>query len=35
MIAAVAVARGLPLRMANPDDFPALCGLEVVAVPLT
>jgi predicted nucleic acid-binding protein len=35
MIAAVAVARGLPLHTANPDDFPALDGLEVVAVPLT
>ena len=35
MIAAVAVARGLPLHTANPDDFPALEGLEVVAVPLT
>ncbi len=35
MIAAVAVARGLPLHTANPDDFPALDGLEVVAVPVT
>lgn len=35
MIAAVAVERGLPLHTANPGDFPALDGLEVVAVPLT
>jgi tRNA(fMet)-specific endonuclease VapC len=35
MIAAVAVARGLPLHTSNPDDFPELEGLEVVAVPLT
>ena len=35
MIAAVAVARGLPLHTCNPDDFPELDGLEVVAVPLT
>lgn len=35
MIAAVAVARGLPLHTSNPDDFPELDGLEVVAVPLT
>jgi tRNA(fMet)-specific endonuclease VapC len=34
MIAAVAVARGLPLHTANPDDFPTMDGLEVVAVPL-
>ena len=32
MIAAVALARGLPLHTANPDDFPALPGLTVVAV---
>jgi predicted nucleic acid-binding protein len=35
MIAAVAVAHGLPLHTSNPDDFPELEGLEVVAVPLT
>ena len=32
MIAAVALARGLPLHTANPDDFPQLAGLEIVAV---
>ena len=32
MIAAVALARGLPLYTANPDDFPALPGLAIVAV---
>ena len=32
MIAAVALARGLPLYTANPDDFPALLGLTIVAV---
>ena len=32
MIAAVALARGLPLYTANPDDFPALPGLTIVAV---
>ena len=35
MIAAIAVARGLPLHTCNPDDFPELEGLDVVAVPLT
>ncbi|MEJ2866442.1 type II toxin-antitoxin system VapC family toxin [Actinomycetospora sp. OC33-EN08] len=32
MIAAVAVARALPLHTANPDDFADLLGLTVVAV---
>ena len=35
MIAAVAVARGLPLHTSNPDDFPELEGLDVIVVPLT
>lgn len=33
MIAAVALARGLPLYTANPDDVPELDGLTVVEVP--
>ncbi|WP_433803707.1 type II toxin-antitoxin system VapC family toxin [Actinomycetospora sp. CA-084318] len=32
MIAAVALARALPLHTANPDDFPTLPGLTVVPV---
>ena len=32
MIAAVAIARGLVLHTANPDDFPALDDLRIVAV---
>lgn len=34
MIAAVAVANGLPLYTANPDDFEGIEGLEVVSVPV-
>ena len=33
MIAAVALANGLPLYTCNPDDFSAIDGLTVVAVP--
>jgi tRNA(fMet)-specific endonuclease VapC len=33
MIAAVALANGLPLYTCNPDDFSAIGGLTVVAVP--
>ena len=33
MIAAVALAHGLPLYTCNPDDFSAIDGLTVVAVP--
>lgn len=33
MIAAVALANGLPLYTANPDDFVKIDGLTVVAVP--
>ena len=33
MIAAVALANGLPLYTCNPDDFSAIDGLKVVAVP--
>lgn len=32
MIAAVALANGLPLHTCNPDDFSAIDGLTVVAV---
>jgi tRNA(fMet)-specific endonuclease VapC len=32
MIAAVALANGLPLYTCNPDDFAGIDGLEVVAV---
>jgi predicted nucleic acid-binding protein len=32
MIAAVALANGLPLYTCNPDDFSAIDGLTVVAV---
>jgi tRNA(fMet)-specific endonuclease VapC len=34
MIAAVALARGLPVHTGNPDDFRGIDGLTVVAVPL-
>lgn len=34
MIAAVALARGLPLYTGNPDDVPQAVGLNVVAVPV-
>jgi predicted nucleic acid-binding protein len=33
MIAAVAVANGLPLYTCNPDDFAGIDGLSVVTVP--
>lgn len=33
MVAAVAVANGLPLHTCNPDDFDGIDGLDVVAVP--
>ena len=33
MIAAVAVANGLPLYTCNPADFAGITGLEVIAVP--
>jgi predicted nucleic acid-binding protein len=33
MIAALALANGLPLYTCNPDDFSAISGLTVVAVP--
>lgn len=34
MIAAVALARGLPVHTGNPDDFQGIEGLTVVHVPL-
>lgn len=34
MIAAVAIANGLPVHTCNPADFERIDGLEVVAVPL-
>jgi tRNA(fMet)-specific endonuclease VapC len=34
MIAAVALARGLPLYTSNPDDFRDIVGLTVIAVPV-
>jgi predicted nucleic acid-binding protein len=34
MIAATAVAAGLPVFTCNPRDFEGIEGLEVVAVPL-
>lgn len=34
MIAAIAVANGLPLYTCNPDDFVGIDGLKVVAVPV-
>ena len=33
MIAAIAIANGLPLHTCNPDDFRGITDLEVVAVP--
>ncbi len=33
LIAAIAVAKGLPVYTTNPDDFAGIQGLEVVAVP--
>lgn len=33
MIAAIAIAHGLPLHTSNPDDFATIPGLDVVAVP--
>jgi len=33
MIAAIAIANGLPLFTCNPDDFAGIDGLSVVAVP--
>lgn len=35
MIAAIALAHGLPVYTANPDDFAHIEGLTVVAVPAT
>jgi hypothetical protein len=34
MIAAVAIARGLPVHTSNPDDFAGIDGLTVVPVPV-
>jgi tRNA(fMet)-specific endonuclease VapC len=34
MIAATAIANGLPLYTCNPDDFAGIAGLTVVPVPL-
>ncbi|HIE92084.1 MAG TPA: type II toxin-antitoxin system VapC family toxin [Acidobacteria bacterium] len=34
MIAATAMANGLPVFTCNPDDFAGIDGLEVVAVPM-
>jgi predicted nucleic acid-binding protein len=34
MIAAVALARGLPVHTSNPDDFAGIDGLTVVPVPV-
>jgi len=34
MIAATALANGLPLYTCNPADFAAIDGLEVVSVPV-
>ena len=33
MIAATAIAHGLPVHTCNPDDFAGIAGLQVVAVP--
>ena|SRR6187401_2506036 len=35
LIAATAVANGLPLYTTNPDDYAGIDGLEVVPVPIT
>ena len=35
MIAATALAHGLPIFSCNPDDFGGIDGLEVVAVPVS
>ena len=34
MIAATALANGLPVYTCNPDDFSGIEGLEVIPVPL-
>jgi hypothetical protein len=34
MIAATALANGLPVYTCNPDDFVGIQGLEVIAVPV-
>jgi hypothetical protein len=34
MIAAIALANGLPVYTCNPDDFSGIDGLDVVAVPV-
>lgn len=34
MIAAIALANGLPVYTCNPDDFSGIDGLQVVAVPV-
>ncbi|MGH3926802.1 MAG: hypothetical protein ACRDTT_28720 [Pseudonocardiaceae bacterium] len=34
MIAAVALARGLPVHTSNPDDFAGIDGLTVIPVPI-
>lgn len=34
MIAATALANGLPIYTCNPDDFEGIDGLEMVAVPM-
>lgn len=34
MIAATALASGLPIYTCNPEDFDGIDGLEVVAVPV-
>jgi predicted nucleic acid-binding protein len=34
MIAAIALASGLPVYTCNPDDFSGIEGLEVIAVPV-
>jgi predicted nucleic acid-binding protein len=34
MIAAIALARSLPVHTSNPDDFQGIDGLTVVPVPL-
>jgi predicted nucleic acid-binding protein len=33
LIAAVAVANGMPVYIVNPDDFAGIAALDVVAVP--